>query len=278
MMKISDPERLRYREKTKKYRLLIETALVNEKKALEEISRDPDASGLKRLALADDMLDLSSCYIIQNGISQSVLKLRNEEALNEARKSIYKSVIYLEQVVTTLLDAPFSEYEERLKPIAPLDAARRYFLIRKMGLAIGLLENAYGENSKWKWSFVELEGRYATVAKNILDLKKAVSHTDPRSPHYAPTVYHLRLVVKLLMRAADRYRERYELSTNRIEDFEMGINFLSALRRIYLILMDKEKAWDVKRKLSIWETKLRTDTRRNRSPGSSAAGPGAGAP
>ncbi|MDR2377042.1 MAG: hypothetical protein LBD96_11470 [Treponema sp.] len=263
MMKISDQERLHYREKAKKYRLLIEAGITNEKKALEEINRDPENSALKRLALADDMLNLTSFYIIQNGISQSVLKIRNEGALNEARKSVYKSVIYLEQVVTGLLDAPFSEYEEYLKQIARLGAQQRYFLIRKMGITINLLENAYGENSKWKWTFVELEGRYATVAKNILDLKNTVSNIDPRSPNYAPTVYHLRLILKLLMQAADRYRERYELSTNRVSDFETGINFLSALRRIYLILGDREKAWDVKRKLTIWETKLKTDTQRN---------------
>jgi hypothetical protein len=272
MAKISDRERVEYREKTKKYQAMIEAALAGEKKALGEIGRDPEAAAMKRLSLAGGMLDLSSCYIIQNGISQSVLRIRNEEALNDARKAVYKGVIYLEQIVTSLLDVPYSEYEGNLKLIAALDAEQRYFLIRKMGFAINLLKNAYGDNSKWKWAFVELEGRYATVAKNIIDLKNTVANTDPRSPHYAPTVYHLRLVVKLLMQAADRYRERYELSTSRISDFETGISFLSALRRICLILGDREKAWGVKRKLDIWETKLKTDARRNRSPEAPAAG------
>jgi hypothetical protein len=271
MAKISNQERAQYREKTETYRALIEAGLAKEKEVLGELNQNPENAELKRIDLADSMLNLTSYYIALNGISQSVLKNRNEEALNEARKSVYKSVIYLEQVVTTLLDAPYAEYEENLEKIAPLDAQRRYFLVRKMGLAITLLENAFGENSKWKWAFVELEGRYATVAKNIIDLRNAVSNTDPRSPNYAPTVYHLRLVEKLLMQAADRYRERYELSTNRLSDFEMGINFLYALRRIYLAMGDREKAWDVKRKFDIWEAKLKTDALRSRSPGAPAA-------
>jgi hypothetical protein len=128
-----------------------------------------------------------------------------------------------------------------------------------MGLTIQLLENAYGDNTKWKWSFVELEGRYAAVAKNILDLKNAVANTDPRSPEYEPTVFHLRLIKRLLSQAADRYREKYELSTNRIDDFRQGISFLSALRRIHIVLGNREEAEILKRKLDIWSAKLEKD-------------------
>jgi hypothetical protein len=132
-----------------------------------------------------------------------------------------------------------------------------------MGLAIQLLENAYGDNSKWRWSFVELEGRFAAVAKNIFDLKAAVINTDPRSPHYAPTVYHLRMIKKLLMQAADRYRNKYELSTNRIDDFKQGINFLNALRRIHILLGERDEAETVGKKLDIWSTKLESDCRKH---------------
>jgi hypothetical protein len=109
---------------------------------------------------------------------------------------------------------------------------------------------------------VELEGRFAAVAKNILDLKNAVANTDPRSSNYEPTVYHLRMIKKLLMQAADRYREKYELSTNRIDDFKQGINFLSALRRIHALMGDREEAETVKKKLEIWSAKLETDIKR----------------
>jgi hypothetical protein len=208
------------------------------------------------------MINLASNYIILSGVSQSMLKLRNEEALNDSRKSLYKAVIYLEEVVSNLVDAPYSEYEEKLQAIASVETQKRYLLVRRLGLAIQLLEDAYGDNTKWKWAFVELEGRFAATVKNLLDLKKAAVNTDPRSPDYEPTMYHLRLVKKLLMQAADRYRERYELSTNRIDDFKMGIHFLSALRRIHMILGDRDDADAVKKKLDIWASRLEVDIRK----------------
>jgi hypothetical protein len=265
MAKISGQDRAQYLEKIKKYRTFIDASLDAEKEMLKDMQQNPEGAAFKRLSLAGEMLNLTSYYIAINGISQAVLKLKNEDALNEGRKSVYKSVIYLEQIVTSSVDAPYSEYEEGVKKIEALNAAKRYLLIRKMGLAIHLLENAYGENTKWKWAFVELEGRFAAVAKNIIDLRNALVNTDPRSLHYAPTVYHLRLVKKLLMQAADRYRERYELSSNRVSDFELGVMFLNALRRIHILLGDREEAGTVKRKLDIWETKLKKDKQRELS-------------
>jgi hypothetical protein len=206
MAKISNMERLRYMERVKDYRQTIEELLLREKETVILIRQESEGAGLKRLDLVDAMLNLVSNYMVINGISQAVLGIKNEDALNDARKSLYKGVIYLEEVVSNCVDAPFSEYEGRLEEIATVSAAQRYLLIRKMGLAIQLLENAYGDNSKWRWSFVELEGRFAAVAKNSMNLRKAVANTDPRSPDYEPTVYHLRLIKILMTQAANRYR------------------------------------------------------------------------
>ncbi|MDR2433647.1 MAG: hypothetical protein LBD47_03665 [Treponema sp.] len=262
MAKISNDERRAYIEKIKKYKAAAAALLSREKTVLMTIKNDQGGTAFKRFSLADEMLDLVSNYIIIDGVSRSVLKVKNEDALNDGRKSLYKSLIYLEETVSTLVDAPFSEYEEMLAAIETVSAVDRYLLIRKMGLAIKLLENAYGYNTKWKWAFVELEGRYAAVAKNSIDLRNALANSDPRSPNYEPTVCHLRLVKKLLAQAADRYREKYELSTGRIDDFKQGMTFLSALRRLYLLLGDREEAETVKKKLDIWSIKLEKDLKK----------------
>ena len=263
MSKISNVDRHQYFEKIKPYRDTIASYLKREEMVLEAIRKGGNEGlAFKRLALADEMISLTSNYIILSGVSQSMLKLRNEEALNEGRKSLYKAVIYLEEIVGSLVDASFSEYEDKLKAIATLDSKRRYLLARRMGFALELLENAYGDNTKWKWAFVELEGRYAAVAKNILDLRHAVTNTDPRSPNYEPTMRHLILIRKLLKQAADRYREKYELSTNRFDDFRMGINFLSALKRLHIVLGESSEADSVKKKLDIWSSKLEMDIKK----------------
>ncbi|MDR1106077.1 MAG: hypothetical protein LBL44_06950 [Treponema sp.] len=262
MAKISNEERHQYFEKIKTYKVSVDAILKREQSLIPAIKQDPQGAAFKRLALADEMLNLTSNYIILSGVSQAVLKVKNEDSLNDGRKSLYKSVIYLEEIVGNLIDAPFSDYEEKLAAIESVDAARRYLLVRKMGLTLDLLENAYGDNTKWKWSFVELEGRFAAVTKNIMDMRNAVANTDPRSPNYEPTVYHLRMLKKLLMQAADRYREKYELSTTRIDDFKMGITFLLALRRIHIILGEREEAETLKKKIDIWSVKLEADKKK----------------
>ena len=262
MAKISNEDRHQYFEKIKPYKAVIQSLLKKEETVRAIIKRDSHGAAFKRLALVDEMVALASHYIILCGVSQSMLKLRSEEALNDARKSLYKAVIYLEEVVSPLVDAPFSDYDEKVAEIGQVNAQKRYNLIRKIGLVLQLLEDAYGDNTKWKWSFVELEGRFAATAKNIIDLKAAVLNTDPRSPDYEPTVFHLALIKKLLSQAADRYREKYELSTNRIDDFKMGINFLNALKRIHILLGEREHAETLKKKADIWAAKLELDLKK----------------
>ncbi|MDR1248065.1 MAG: hypothetical protein LBK63_02070 [Treponema sp.] len=264
MAKISDIERLRYLERTGGFRQAISELLKKEKESFSLIRAENENSSMPRIALAGDMLNLASNYIIISGVSNAALGVRNEEALNDARKSLYKCVIYLEEALSNCVDAPFSNYEDKLAGIAPMNAADRYLLVRKLGLAIQILEDAYGDNSKWKWSFVELEGRFAAVAKNILDLKKAAANTDLRSPEYEPTALLVRLIKKLLSKTADRYREKYELSTRNIEDLKMGIRFLSALRRIESLVGNRGEAEAARKKMDVWEAKLLTDSRKDR--------------
>jgi len=262
MAKISNEDRHKYYEKIKPYKAVIQALLKREETVREIIKREGTGVAFKRLTLTEEMIALTANYIVLSGVSQSMLKLRNEEALNDARKSLYKAVIYMEEIVSASIDAPFSDYEEKLAEISTVDSQKRYNIIKKMGLVLQLLEDAYGDRTKWRWAFVELEGRFATVAKNIFNLKTAIANTDPSSPDYEPTMYHLRMIKKLLMQAADRYREKYELSTNRIDDFKMGITFLNSLRRIHALLGERENAETLKKKADIWTSKLEMDTKK----------------
>jgi hypothetical protein len=228
------------------------------------LEKDPTGASYKRLMLTDEMLYLSTLYLAKHSLSVSMLGVKNEDALNDARKTLYKAVIYLEEIVTNYIDVPFSDYEAKVDEIKNLPQTKRYYLIRKLGLAIRLIMDAYGDNTKWRWAFVELEARFATVAKNILDLKNASKDgLDPHSPDYDDTVYHLRLVKRLLQQAADRYREKYELSTGRIDDFRLGINYLLALRRIHLILNERDAAEEAKKKADVWKDKMEKDHKKN---------------
>jgi hypothetical protein len=262
MAKTSDTDKHIYYEKVREYTSAAKALLKTEKDLVQETKKNPAEAPMRKITLADVMLNLTSNYMAVSGVSQAVLKVRNEEALNDARKSLYKAVIYLEEIVTNYIDAPFSDYEEKLAAIEEFDENQRYQLMLKTGFTVDLLEHAYGDNSKWRWAFVEIEGRFATVVKNMLDLRNAINNSSPDSPYYDSTVYHMRLAKKLISQSADRYREKYELSNGQVSDFKIGINFLGALKRLHIVLAESEEAEVIKKKLAIWSAKLETDIKK----------------
>jgi hypothetical protein len=264
MAKVTDEARQTYGERVATYQQQIDALLIREKNMLMMIEQDSTGASYKRLMLTDEMLYLTTLYLSKHYLSVSILGVKNEDALNDARKTLYKAVIYLEETVSNFIDVPYSDYEGKTDEIKNLPESKRYYLIRKLGLAIRMVVDAYGDNTKWRWTFVELEARFATVAKNIIDLKTASKDgLDPHSAEYDDTVYHLRLVKRLLQQAADRYREKYELSTGRIDDFRLGINYLLALRRIHLILNERNEAEDIKKKADVWKDKMEKDHKKN---------------
>jgi hypothetical protein len=62
------------------------------------------------------------------------------------------------------------------------------------------------------------------------------------------------------MISATRYREKYELSTFRIDDFKLAINYLSALRRLHIYLGENNDAETVKKNIEIWKIKMEKDS------------------
>lgn len=262
MGKISQVARERYSERVEEYKLTTEEILKSEKAVLAIIGKEQGGGGYKKIVLADERLNLASLYLLLNRLSLSLLGIRNDAFLNDARKSCYQSVIYLEDVVSNIIDAPFSEYSDRLEAVEDYPDEERYRLAQKLGFTIQSVEEDFGDNSKWRWSFVELEGRYTTVTKNLMNLKTVIAGLDPRVPGYESRLEHLRFVKELLQRSADRYREKYELSTSRIDDFKQAISFLSALKRIHTLLGEAAQGDVIKRKIDVWKTKMEDDEKR----------------
>jgi len=262
MKKPSDEARRRYTEYIQDYKNGIVAALSREKTVKEAIARNPAGASYQKLSLADENLNIVATYLLMSSLSLSFLGVKNEAFLNEGRKSIYKAIISLEEIVSAYVDAPFSDYEQGLEGIAAYSDENRYNLVRKMGFTIDSLEDGYGDNSKWKWSFVELEGRFAAVAKNLLNLKTFIAGMDPRSEGYSARIAHLALARDLLQQAADRYREKYELSTLRIDDIKAAINYLSAVRRLHIVLGESDQADVVKKKADIWRSKMENDLKK----------------
>ena len=214
----------------------------------------------KKLILCEDMIYAASLYMAQNSLSLRLMEVKNNDALNDARKLLYKAIIYLEEIVSDTIDVPYTDLTPLLETIHNVPIIRRFTLIRKLGLAITMLKDAFGDNSKWKWSFVELEGRFATVSKNFIDMKAAYKdYFDPSCADYETTVLYIRMIQKQLNDSATAYRDKYELSTRRIDDMRNAIKYLLALRKLYIAIGDSNQAEEVKKKAVVWKDKMDAD-------------------
>ena len=262
-MKVSDEARKRYAERVKEYQAEIKRVTDHETEVRDQLSPDSGSHQL-RVELAQDCLDLVSYYILMNALSVALLGVKNESYLNEGRKRIYKAIIYLEEAVSPLIDVPFSEYEDGVLALGELDDNSRYAFLRKLGFSIDAIQDGYGSNSKWKWSFVEIEGRYAVLVKNMLNLKTFVAGMDPRVDGYEDRSGHMLLCKELLQNAADRYREKYELSTLRLDDMKLAISYLGALKRVHTLIGEDDGGDVVAKKIDVWKTKMEADERKTK--------------
>jgi hypothetical protein len=249
-----------FAEKTKSYDSSIEQLLKDTQDVEAALKQGgiPDPEFMK-IKLSITMLTIVANYLVKNKIYVSEFGKINENLLTEARKSMHKCLVYLEEVVTNIIDAPFSDYADGLAKIAAVSPVQRYSLVEKIGQQLTNLREAYGKNSKWTNIILEFEGRYAIVAKNLINLRDYFVNSDFESPHYEPTVRHIRKVRELLEQSADGYRKKYELSTKAIEDFQKAINYLSALKRLDIFTGDQESAVTTKKKIETWTAKMKAD-------------------
>ena len=107
MGKISGEAKKSYFNKIAEFKAAIEGIQKQEK---ETLAKEGGDSVMNKLVLADGVLNLVSYYVLMNALSVSLLGVKNEAYLNDARKGCYKAIIYLEDVVSNQIDAPFSEY------------------------------------------------------------------------------------------------------------------------------------------------------------------------
>lgn len=260
MAKIAAGARDEFNAKSEPYKEEIEKTLKREKEILSSITPDASDTGERRVILAEEMIYIATIYLTINSLSEELLAVKNTDALNESRKTLYKAVIYLEEIVTNIIDAPYSDYEEALTAIENINIEKRFFIVRKLGLAIRMLIDAYGENTKWKWAFVELNGRFAVVAKNMLEIKEASRvFFDPSAPNYDVTVYYIQLVRKLIAQSADQYHQRYEFSTHRMDDMQKALLYIAAQRRFCIIFDEKDEAEELKKKGRVLKEKMELD-------------------
>jgi hypothetical protein len=214
---------------------------------------------LNKVHLASDYVDLVSVYCAMADLSVSLLDFKNESFLDFARKSLYKAIITVESVVSNVIDMSLGENYEILRSLEGFTDGDRLRLVRKLGYAISLLEDRYGKTSKWKWSFVEMGGRYAVVSKNLFDFRAYQEKNDPRIEGFDDRYDYLYLVKDLLIDSSNRYREKYEMTDHTPDDMKKAVDNLKALKRIHILFNEGGEVQNVTKRIDLWSMKLEDD-------------------
>jgi hypothetical protein len=241
--------RARCKEKALFYEAAIRKLRDSETEVLEKCRKEPWYAPLLLWPLSNNMLDLASNYLVINGISLNVSGRCDDIALADAKKAVFKAIFFLGKIVTDKIESPFSEYEEKLARLEEISAQEKYDRVRKLGAAIALVKNAYHGDEAQRWAFVDIEGRFCAIAKNLFDIKGAFA---PGSPSYEPLKNHQQLILKLLKEQARHYQERFSAVSKRAEDMRHALVCLDALRHFYEIRNIPYNAEELKRKHDLW--------------------------
>ena len=100
MSKVTEEARLHFNEAIQPYKDKINATLEKEKTMSNGMHEGDLDFENKKLLLCEDMIYVSSLYMALNSLSLKVMDVKNNDALNDARKILYKAIIYLEDIVT----------------------------------------------------------------------------------------------------------------------------------------------------------------------------------
>jgi len=264
-MAVTSGQKARFKEQSQPYREVIKKITEEEQKVLED--RDKAEDDLKpyfAFKISDLYMNEITQYITINEIAQDTMKIKSEDSLDEARKSIYKILIEMEKITSSVIDLQLNEIVEFQKKFSEITDEERYNFSQRLFYLIDKCEEGYGDNSKWKLSFVEIRGRSTNVIKNILDYLKLHKFNDPRSEGFNERRKLKKMVEDSLIETANAYRKKYEIAGHSAEDMKVGMNLLKALARIYIVDRNEAAKDKIKKTIALWKKKMEDDSKQRK--------------
>ena len=168
MAKVTNEQRVKYQEHIAFYKKKIEE-LEKEIKTLKlQVLKEPaEVASYTQIKIAKLLLQEIGIYTAMNEVSVDFLEVKNTLFLDKARQFISDVIINLNKIVTNYLDVPFSDYEKELALLSEMSDEDKYKLICQIGYCSDIIKNNFGENSKWKWAFLDTDSKFAILANFI---------------------------------------------------------------------------------------------------------------
>lgn len=255
--KISTEKKLQYQAIQKDFKSKIPEIMIKiqrlEKENKEE--QDNDIFNYRNFAVANFYLDAVEAYCNMTKAYHELYNKINETDLKEARELYFKALVSIEKIVGKFVASGLTENAEIIEALERFNPKRKLFLIKKFENKLSLLEECYHDLPKYKWSLVEMEGRYITIAKNMMNFKE-LQVQDPRVPYYAENYTLLNLIKAYLRKASERYRDKYMQTNKEPMDMKKAILYQEALKSICMVLGTSQETENSKKIIDAWNTIL----------------------
>ena len=211
------------------------------------------------LGSAAQQIQIINLQIEMSNISEQMLQVKNNSYLDNARKIIYKVFAEIENVVRGEVDEPIDFNRDELDKIAPFTPKQRLNLYKHLRTLIERLIAAYGQNTKWIWSFPELYSKSAILGMNMVDFREVQAKRDPREEFFYDRKEMTEMLKEDLFDASNRYRDKFEISTKSTNDMVMAIRLLEALKRVAAATKDDAVGAKAKTGIDSYKARLEAD-------------------
>ncbi len=259
MATVSKAEKAAYNDEIKDIKREVEQT----KKAINETigkkKKHPAIANYYNLELASREMDAIENFIKMNDLSVEMLNLKNSNFLENARKEFYKVLQYLEEIVGNQIDRSLKENDEYLATIKEVNPQQILNFIQRMHRILADLIKNFGQDTKWKWSFVEWQARAAVITKNITSFSEVARYRDPRTEFFYVRRDLMQLCKDSLTEAARQFRTKYEMAGKARDDLKSSISYLAALRKIHVLFGEDTDATKLKNIIDAAKMALEAD-------------------
>ncbi len=177
-----------------------------------------------------------------SNVSLKMLGYRNTKFLDNAKSDFSRILQLMGETVGLDVDRSLKENDQYLEKIDRITPAQMLSLIQDIHHTFRNLRSAFGEDTKWKWLFVEMQAKSALITKNATSFSDIARLRDPRTEYFKERKELMELCKKSLADAAKQYRTKYELSGKARDDLQRTIELLSALRKIHVLFGEENEA------------------------------------
>ncbi len=255
-MAISKAEKAAYNDYIIQFKRDIDEANRHIKEAEQIKKKMPRIAPYKDVEIVLEHLKTIMLHISQNDASVEMLQIKKESSLNDARKTFYKALQLMENIVGADIDRSLADNSEHLAKIDRINPLQVLRIIQRFSTILSILIDRMGTGSKWKWSFVDLFARVAVMSRNLINFSDIQKYRDPRTEFYQERQQLLAVCKNNLKDAALQYRTKYEQSTKATGDIQKSIELLTALRKIHALFGEADEAKKIKTTIDAMRQKI----------------------